>query len=133
MNISDLVVKASAASKEIAGAGTTLKNNILLKLKDILAANAEKILAENAKDVENATKKGTKGAFLERLTLSQKKIDIMIEGIDDVIKLSDPIGLVLSGWRRPNGLQIKVDKKLINPIYSTQQYFRTLSILSHFL
>lgn len=106
MNISDLVVKASTASKEIAAAGTTVKNNILITLKKILAANAEKILAENAKDVDNATKKGTKGAFLERLTLSQKKIDVMIEGIDDVIKLSDPIGLVLSGWRRPNGLQI---------------------------
>jgi glutamate-5-semialdehyde dehydrogenase len=106
MNISDLVIKASAASKEIAGAGTTVKNNILLKLKDILAANAGKILTENAKDIDNAAKKGTKGAFLERLTLSQKKIDTMIEGIDDVIKLSDPIGLVLSGWRRPNGLQI---------------------------
>jgi len=106
MNVTELVIKANAASKKIANASTTVKNNILIKLKEILAENAGKILSENAKDVDSATKKGTKGAFLERLTLSQKKIDVMIEGIDDVIKLSDPIGLVLSGWRRPNGLQI---------------------------
>ncbi|MDR2095509.1 MAG: glutamate-5-semialdehyde dehydrogenase [Treponema sp.] len=65
------------------------------------------ILKANAGDVEKAAAGGMKEALVDRLLLNDKRIDGIIEGIADVIRLEDPIGRVSAGWKTPNGLFIE--------------------------
>jgi glutamate-5-semialdehyde dehydrogenase len=65
------------------------------------------ILAANAADVESARKAGMKEALLDRLLLNDKRIDGIVAGIENIVRLDDPIGRVRSGWKTPNGLFIE--------------------------
>jgi gamma-glutamyl phosphate reductase len=79
-------------------------------LKDfasLIDKNRGAILAANAKDVGKAYDSGKNAAFIDRLNLNEKRIDQMIEGIEDIIKLPDPVGEVVESYYRPNGLLIK--------------------------
>jgi len=62
---------------------------------------------ENKKDLEKAQAKGLSPALLDRLTLTEARIDAMAEGVEDIIKLEDPVGQILEETGRPNGLKIQ--------------------------
>jgi glutamate-5-semialdehyde dehydrogenase len=83
------------------------KNALLKALNKRLLSETSAILAANKKDLENAMKAGISKVLLDRLTLDEKRIKQMIDGVKDVIKLPDPIGKVLDRTRRPNGLIIE--------------------------
>jgi len=118
-----LAKKAKEASKKLAQLSTEQKNRALLKIAQYLEENQEKILTENQKDLEEARKAGYTPAFIERLTLNQKRILDMAEGVRQVAKLPDPVGEVLGMTKRPNGLiigQVRVPLGVIGIIYESR-------------
>ena len=111
MTLEDQIVaqlkKAREASRSLALCSTERKNAALLSLAKALRANAGAILAANCKDLEVAKASGRAGAFLERLTLNDARIASMANSVEEVAALPDPVGEVIEGWSRPNGLQIQ--------------------------
>lgn len=102
-------------AKEIVGKigilDTNTKNEVLHRVADALIANADYILQENEKDLENGKNNHMPEGLLDRLALSKKRIDDMAEGLRQVASLDDPIGAVSSMKKRPNGLMI--GKKIV--------------------
>ena len=114
---------AKKASADAAKLGTDAKNRGLLAVADELIAQQEAILEENKKDVEAAQAKGTKQSLIDRLTLSEKRIEDMAEGLRQIAALDDPIGEVLYMKTRPNGLRIgqkRVPLGVIGIIYESR-------------
>ena len=114
---------AKAASREAAKLGTDAKNRGLMAVADELEAQKEMILAENRRDVEAAQAKGTKQSLIDRLSLTEKRIADMAEGIRQVAGLEDPIGEVLGMKTRPNGLRIgkkRVPLGVVGIIYESR-------------
>ena len=97
---------AKAASRKLNSIGTAVKDEALLKIANALTENSEYILSENRRDLERAAEHGMSKAMLDRLTLSEKRISDMAEGVRKVASLPDPIGEVSKMWTRPNGLTI---------------------------
>lgn len=114
---------AKAASREAAKLGMDAKNRGLMAVADELEAQKEMILAENRRDVEAAQAKGTKQSLIDRLSLTEKRIADMAEGIRQVAGLEDPIGEVLGMKTRPNGLRIgkkRVPLGVVGIIYESR-------------
>lgn len=104
--IDELGVAAKAAEREMLKAGTIQKNNALRAICDKLISNKDVIIKENSRDIENARINGMSDALIDRLTLTEKRIDGMAEGVMQVISLKDPIGEVVGGEELMNGLKI---------------------------
>jgi glutamate-5-semialdehyde dehydrogenase len=85
---------------------TTVKNQALAAIAEGLQQQRGLIEQENQKDIAAARQQGHPAAFIDRLTLSDKVIEAMIQGLNEVIHLPDPVGAVTSMWRRPNGLLV---------------------------
>ena len=98
--------RAKAASRAMAGAATPAKNGALLTAADLLAERAGEIRAANDADLEAAARAGIDAGPLDRLRLTDSRLEGMANGLRTVAALPDPIGDVLDGWRRPNGLEI---------------------------
>ena len=111
MNIEELVLKigtdALAASRELAKLSTRKKNAILEAMAEELDAQRAFIQEENAKDLAAGKEMGLSSAMLDRLELTDGRIDGMIKGLRDVAVLNDPVGEIISTWDRPNGLEIR--------------------------
>lgn len=97
--------KAKEAAAVLAVAGQK-KNDALLEIAQALLNHSDEILKENQKDLENGRNAGLTSSLLDRLALSQERIASMAEGVRQVAAMPDPIGTVLSGGVRPNGLEI---------------------------
>ncbi|MBR4306058.1 MAG: glutamate-5-semialdehyde dehydrogenase, partial [Ruminiclostridium sp.] len=104
--IDELGIKAKAASAQCAALSQTKKNEILKEIADLLLMGKEEIIAENKKDIENAHKNNMAQAMVDRLTLTEQRIDGMAEGVMQVMALADPVGKVLGGGTLKNGLSI---------------------------
>lgn len=114
---------AKEASYTIMNVSSNEKNDALLKMAKKLLENKDYILKENKKDLEKAIEKGTSKAMLDRLSLDEKRLEDMADGLRQVVALPDPIGEVLSMWKRPNGLQIgkqRVPMGVIGIIYEAR-------------
>ena len=98
--------RAKAASRLLAGAPTPAKNGALLTAADLLAERAGEIRAANDADLEAARAGGMEHGPLDRLRLTEARLESMAKGLRTVAALPDPVGEVLDGWRRPNGLEI---------------------------
>jgi glutamate-5-semialdehyde dehydrogenase len=98
--------KVKAASRELAILETAKKNLALKCIAEEIEKSRESIKKENKKDIENAAKKGLSGAFIDRLTLNNKRIDGMISVLNDVINLKDPVGEIINMNTLPNGLRV---------------------------
>ncbi len=98
--------RAKAASRLLAGAPTPAKNGALLTAADLLAERAGEIRAANDADLEAAVAGGMAAGPLDRLRLTDSRLEGMANGLRTVAALADPVGEVLDGWRRPNGLEI---------------------------
>jgi glutamate-5-semialdehyde dehydrogenase len=99
------LVKAS--SGVLYNCTTAQKNALLRAINKRLLSETPAILAANTIDLANAEKSGISKALLDRLTLNEKRIRQMIEGVKDVIKLPDPVGEVFDKIKRPNGLVVE--------------------------
>ncbi len=83
------------------------KNRILLKIAANLNSSKESILTANKKDLLAARKKGKSSAFIDRLSLNEKRIQEMAKSVKEIVRLKAGIGETIEKWRRPNGLTIQ--------------------------
>ena len=97
---------AKEASYELGILSTEEKDNALYLMAEELINYKKEILEANNIDLENAKEKGISDALLDRLSLSNDRIEDMANGLRDIAKLQDPVGEVVSMWQRPNGIQI---------------------------
>lgn len=102
----ELGKKAKAAEAAIASASALLKNSALAAISGALLANKDIIIAENEKDLRTAKENGMSEAMQDRLRLDEKRIEGMAKGVDELIALNDPVGEIIEGFTRPNGLRI---------------------------
>ena len=102
----ELGKRAKAAEAAAAGASTQVKDSALASISKALIENKQLIIEANAKDITAAQANGMTEAKQDRLKLDEKRIEGIAKGVDELIALKDPIGEVIGGGERPNGLQI---------------------------
>lgn len=105
--IKNKVEKTKNAFLSSSNLSTEKKNEFLTNLAKNIEKEREGILKSNRKDVEKATKSGYTSAFVDRLTISEKRVDKIIKSINNVKNLPDPVGKIIWENIRPNGLIIK--------------------------
>lgn len=101
------LIACKEAQRALARLDINKRNECLLLIAGNLDKNRTNIIDENKKDIDNAKKNGLSSAMIERLTLNDKRIDDLINGINSLIKLDDVVGNVIEEIKRPNGLIIK--------------------------
>ncbi len=99
--------RAKAASRALATASTAVKDEALATAADLLVARTSEILSANAEDVATAEANGVTATVIDRLRLSEDRVRSMASGLNQVANLADPVGEVLDGWVRPNGLRVE--------------------------
>lgn len=115
--------KAKEASACVRLLTQTQKNNGLRCVAEELRSQAAYLMEENAKDVARAKKDGMKAALIDRLELTQARIEGMAEGLEQIIGLEDPVGETMEMKVRPNGLRIgkrRVPIGVIGIIYESR-------------
>jgi glutamate-5-semialdehyde dehydrogenase len=105
--MTELGQRAKAASRVLATASTEAKDAALLAAADLLLDRHAEILAANAEDVAAAEAAGERSTVVDRLRLSDARLQSMAAGLRQVAGLADPVGEVTDGWVRPNGLQVQ--------------------------
>jgi glutamate-5-semialdehyde dehydrogenase len=103
----ELARRAKAASRLLATATTAQKDAWLRHAADALTANAESIVAANARDLAAAEENGLTTAQIDRLRLTPARIETAATGLREIAALPDPVGRVLEGGVRPNGLRVQ--------------------------
>src|SRR5450759_122007 len=107
VNVQKKARSAKQASSVLYNCSTKEKNTLLKAINARLHSETPAILAANKKDLKNAAASGLSEVLTDRLTLNKKRIDQMIDGVKDVIKIPDPVGKVFEESKRPNGLLIR--------------------------
>ena len=127
MDVNELVeMKARAAreaARSLALVPTKVKNEALLQMARALEEKSPAILEANRADVERARGEGHPRAFLDRLTLTEPRIETMAGGLRQIAALPDPVGMVVETWRRPSGIEIarvRVPLGVIGFIYESR-------------
>lgn len=121
--MSDVGRRARAASRLLAAAETSAKDAALLAIAEDLESNREFLKTENARDLDAGRQKGLDAALIDRLTLSDKVIDGMIEGVKQIASLSDPVGEITDLRFRPSGIQVgrmRVPLGVVGIIYESR-------------
>ena len=110
MDVRDLVQAKARAARDAARAlalcPTKIKNDALVQMAHGLVEKAGSLLEANRADVERARGRGATRAFLDRLTLTESRLEEMAQGLREIAALPDPVGTVVEVWRRPNGIEI---------------------------
>ena len=105
--LTEIGKRAKDAAAKLAVTSTEDKNRILEAMANALRENCDRILEANALDIENGRKNNMSESLIDRLMLNADRIEGMAKGIEDVIKLPDPVGRILWETERPNGLKIQ--------------------------
>jgi glutamate-5-semialdehyde dehydrogenase len=115
--------KARKAGREISRTESGKKNLALLKIAEVIGQNADELITENAKDLDAGKANGLDEAMLDRLALTPKSINAMVEGLKQVAALPDPIGEITDLSYRPSGIQVgqmRVPLGVIGIIYESR-------------
>ncbi|MEW6419413.1 MAG: glutamate-5-semialdehyde dehydrogenase [Nitrospirota bacterium] len=127
MDIKTYVLKKASEAKEgaraLAKASSKQKNNALIKMAEALHKRAEELISENKKDIKFAEGKGLSKALVDRLTLNEKRIGEMAQGLIEVSALPDPVGEIIKMWQRPNAMTVgrmRVPIGVIGIIYESR-------------
>ncbi|WP_421693297.1 glutamate-5-semialdehyde dehydrogenase [Aestuariivirga sp.] len=129
MNVSnrELMMTLGIAARQAAGllalAPAQQKNEALLAMAAKIRRSAADILSENQRDLANAAAKDLKASFIDRLTLTEPRLEAMAQGLEEIAALPDPVGQVMAKWTRPNGLEIsrvRVPIGVIGVIYESR-------------
>ncbi|MBQ7657748.1 MAG: glutamate-5-semialdehyde dehydrogenase [Butyrivibrio sp.] len=107
MTLTEICQKAFNAKYEVQNLSTEIKNKALLAVADEITNGSADIIAANGIDLDNAKKNGMHPGMIDRLTLDDKRIEAIAEGLRQVAALPDPIGEVMDEFTRPNGMRIK--------------------------
>src|SRR4051812_17788274 len=98
--------RARAASRVLARADSARKNKALNTIAATIRSSADRLSAENAKDLDAARKAGHDEAFVDRLALTRQGIEAMAAGLEQIAGLPDPIGEISNMRFRPSGIQV---------------------------
>lgn len=127
MNLHETMIamgdKALAASRQLAALSSRRKNLVLEAMAESLESNRDRIKEANARDMAAGRAAGLADAMLDRLLLTDKRMEAMINGVRALIGLKDPVGQRISRWIRPNGLviqKIRVPIGVIGIIYESR-------------
>ncbi len=121
--MNDLGIKAKKAGREISRTETGKKNLALLKIAEVIEKSSGKLIADNAKDLEAGKANGLDAAMLDRLALTSKSLQAMVEGLKQVAGLPDPVGEIIDLSYRPSGIQVgqmRVPLGVIGIIYESR-------------
>ncbi|KAA5604338.1 glutamate-5-semialdehyde dehydrogenase [Roseospira marina] len=121
--MTDIGRRARAAARALATAPSAAKDTVLTAAAEALRAEIDTILAANALDIAAGEAKGLPAAMLDRLRLTDARIEAMAKGLQEVAALPDPVGTELAAWDRPNGLRIarvRVPIGVIGVIYESR-------------
>jgi glutamate-5-semialdehyde dehydrogenase len=119
----DLAVEAKAGARVLAKASSKQKNSALIKMAEALQKRKRELIRENRKDIKFAEKKGLSKALIDRLTLNEKRIIEMVQGLFEISALPDPVGEIIKMWKRPNGMTVgrmRVPIGVIGIIYESR-------------
>jgi glutamate-5-semialdehyde dehydrogenase len=114
---------ARTAARQLALAETARKNTALTAMAAKIRRSAADILSENRRDLEAAQARDLKASFIDRLTLTEARIEAMAKGLEEIAALPDPVGQVMAQWTRPNGLafsRVRVPIGVIGIIYESR-------------
>ena len=127
MNIKEMVLEkakeAKTAARVLAGVSSAVKNDALMAMADGLMSAKEELKEENGKDLKYAREKGLSSALIDRLELTDNRIDGMASGLQEIAVLPDPVGEVTQMWKRPSGIQVgkmRVPIGVIGIIYESR-------------
>ena len=121
--IQEMAKGAKKAARSLVTLSAEAKNDVLLHMADTIDSKREYIQSENQKDLQAGKEKGLSASMLDRLELSDKVIDSMMNGLREVAALADPVGEVDNMIRRPNGLQVgrmRIPLGVIGMIYESR-------------
>lgn len=121
--VSKKASEAKIGARSVARASSAQKNAALVEMAHGLKKRAKELLAENKKDVQFAKEKGLSKALIDRLTLNEKRIAEMAQGLTEVASLPDPVGEITRMWQRPNGMTVgrmRVPIGVIGIIYESR-------------
>jgi glutamate-5-semialdehyde dehydrogenase len=104
--IQQISENTKAATSALNSLSTESKDNLIIKAANKIDLSRKEILAANQLDVKDAITNGKDDAFVDRLLLTDERIDGIIETLNNITKLPDPVGKVLETWKQPNGLEI---------------------------
>lgn len=119
----ELARAARVAARQLAVIDRAHKDAALHAMADALAAAGDEVLAANTSDVARARAAGTSEALIDRLSLTEPRIDGMVAGLRSLANLPDPIGEVVRGWQLANGVhidQVRVPLGVIGIIYEAR-------------
>lgn len=123
MNIKLITDRLKKAGSILAMQNAQEKNAALLQVAEALNQQKVSILKANLQDVSTARKQGISESLIDRLTLTEQRIDSIVESLKNVISQTDPIGEETAGWKTPNGLnirQIRVPLGVVAIIYESR-------------
>jgi glutamate-5-semialdehyde dehydrogenase len=115
--------EAQEGARALAKVSSEKKNTALVKMAEELRRKTKELIKENNRDISAARKKGLSKALIDRLTLTEKRIQEMATGLVEVAALPDPVGEVTKMWQRPNGMMIgrmRVPIGVIGIIYESR-------------
>ena len=119
----DKALEARAGARALAKASSKQKNEALVRMAEALKKRAKELIAANKKDIQYAKGKGLSKAMMDRLTLNEKRVDEMAQGLIEVSALPDPVGEVIRIRQRPNGMSVgkmRVPIGVIGIIYESR-------------
>ena len=114
---------ARDAADKLARVDARTKTSALMFAADVMRDSVSTILEANAADMERATKRKLSSALLDRLALDEGRVAAMVQGVESIADLPDPVGSVVDEWARPNGLRIqrvRVPLGVIGIIYESR-------------
>jgi len=127
MDINKYVIAKALEAKQgasaLAKASTSIKNEVLISMAHALQKRAKELIAENKKDIKFAKEKGLSKALIDRLTLNEKRVNEMAQGLIEVSALPDPVGEIMNMRQRPNGMTVgrmRVPIGVIGIIYESR-------------
>jgi len=119
----DKAIEAKAGARALAKASSKQKDEALVRMAEALKKRAKELISANKKDVQYAKGKGLSKAMIDRLTLNEKRVDEMAQGLIEVSALPDPVGEVIRMRQRPNGMSVgkmRVPIGVIGIIYESR-------------
>src|SRR4051812_19447874 len=122
-SVPELGRRVKAASRAIGQASTAVKDDALRTAADLLVDRAAELLEANQLDVDRVTADGAAPTIIDRLRLTSSKVEAMAAGLRQGASLPDPVGEVIDGWVRPNGLrihQVRVPLGVVAIIYENR-------------
>lgn len=123
MSLTELLPKSRRAANQLANLPTSKRNALLQRWADDLIGHEAAILAANEQDLAQGKAKGLSDALLDRLRLTPERLWGVAAAVRDVAALPDPLGEVVHGWKRPNGLeirQVRVPLGVVGMIYEAR-------------